>query len=111
MVAHTPAAIPSFLTLAPRRPGGEGRVRGGHLKQFAALPTSPSPALWRRGPSLSPLKGGEGLEGLGLGFIFGRPLSVRRLDALGGHLGQDLLSYPVYEILHRLLVRRTEPVR
>jgi hypothetical protein len=25
------------------------------------LPTSPSPALSRRGPSLSPLKGGEGL--------------------------------------------------
>jgi hypothetical protein len=52
-------------------------VSGCTLKQFAALPTSPSPAprvkpvglrlTWRRGPSLSPLKGGEGL---GLGFIF-----------------------------------------
>ena len=31
------------------------------MRQFAALPTSPSPALSRRGPSLSPLKGGEGL--------------------------------------------------
>jgi len=28
--------------------------------QFAALPTSPSPTLSRRGPSLSRLKGGEG---------------------------------------------------
>ena len=31
------------------------------MERFAALPTSPSPALSRRGPSLSPLKGGEGL--------------------------------------------------
>jgi hypothetical protein len=41
------------------------------MRQFAALPTSPSPAprvkpaglrlAPRRGPSLSPLKGGEGL--------------------------------------------------
>src|SRR6516164_11261220 len=40
--------------------GGEGRVRG-PTTRFTALPTSPSAALWCRGPSLSPLKGGEGL--------------------------------------------------
>jgi hypothetical protein len=32
------------------------------MREFAALPTSPSPARLRRGPSLSPLKGGEGLH-------------------------------------------------
>ena len=31
------------------------------MRQSKALPTSPSPSLPRRGPSLSPLKGGEGL--------------------------------------------------
>src|SRR5438552_3852152 len=31
------------------------------MRQRAALPTSPSPTLSRRGPSLSPLKGGGGL--------------------------------------------------
>jgi len=42
------------------------------MMQFAALPTSSSPTLSRRGPSLSPLKGGEGYSGR---FISGRPLS------------------------------------
>jgi signal transduction histidine kinase len=28
MVAHTPAAIPNFLTLSPRRPGGKGKGEG-----------------------------------------------------------------------------------
>ena len=32
------------------------------MRQFAAQPTSPSPAQLRLGPSLSPLKGGEGLQ-------------------------------------------------
>jgi hypothetical protein len=36
------------------------------MRQFAALPASPSPALARRGPSLSPLKGGEGLSTVNL---------------------------------------------
>jgi hypothetical protein len=40
---------------AAGRPGGEGPS-----DRFAALPTSPSQALSRLGPSLSPLKGGEG---------------------------------------------------
>ena len=49
-----------FFSLSPRRPGGEGRVRGPMLRS-AAQPTSPSQALTRLGPFLSPLKGGEGL--------------------------------------------------
>jgi hypothetical protein len=43
---------PLFYPLPPPA-GGEGR-RGGPPSRFAALPTSPSPALSRRGPSLSP---------------------------------------------------------
>ena len=46
-------------TLSSRWPGGEGRVRG--AGRAGLQPTSPSPALSRRGPSLSPLKGREGL--------------------------------------------------
>jgi hypothetical protein len=59
------------------------------MMRFAAPPTSPSPTLSRRGPSLSPLKGGEGL-------FHGEPIAVgglicveHSLDLLGvGRLGQ-----------------------
>jgi hypothetical protein len=47
------------FSLSPRRPGGEGRVRGAD-RHTPPLPTSPSHASGA-GPSLSPLKGGEGL--------------------------------------------------
>ena len=47
----------STFPLAPRWPGGEGRVRGAD-RHAPPLPTSPSRYA---GPSLSPLKGGEGL--------------------------------------------------
>src|SRR5207302_6516843 len=40
--------------------GGEGRVRWG-IPERLPTPTSPSHSLTRVGPSLSPLKGGEGL--------------------------------------------------
>jgi hypothetical protein len=52
------------FTLSPRRPGGEGGVRGANPRvhgaaHLAAPPTSPSRLA---GPSLSPLKGGEGFR-------------------------------------------------
>jgi hypothetical protein len=62
---HQPE-FPAFLTLAPRRPGGEGRVRGAHLKQCAALPTSPPrnarPGGWPSGGSPAPRVKPEGLR-------------------------------------------------
>jgi hypothetical protein len=45
----------------PPPAGGRGKGEGGRSEIVAAVPTSPSPAQSRRGPSLSPLKGGEGL--------------------------------------------------
>src|SRR6266436_2989470 len=44
----------------PPPAGGEGEGGGGPTSRFAAAPTSPS-RCWATGPSLSPLKGGEGL--------------------------------------------------
>ena len=53
-----PTAI--FLNPLPPPAGGRGKGEGA-MRQYAALPASPSPGRLRRGPSLSPLKGGEGL--------------------------------------------------
>src|SRR5712675_1849425 len=44
----------------PSPPPGAERVGGRWGSHEPPRPTSPSPSLPRRGPSLSPLKGGEG---------------------------------------------------
>ena len=53
---------PNTRPLSPRsihrRPGGEGRVRGADV-HTPPMPTSPT-QRGATGPSLSPLKGGEG---------------------------------------------------
>jgi hypothetical protein len=49
----------AVFSLSPRRPGVEGWVWGAD-RHTPPLPTSPSHASGA-GPSLSPLKGGEGL--------------------------------------------------
>src|SRR6266481_1193924 len=53
------AVRPVTYLLSPRRPGGEGVGVGGATVPDRAPPTSPSHAFGA-GPSLSPLKGGEG---------------------------------------------------
>ena len=52
------------ITLSPRWPGGEGRVRGADEPVCGAAHLT-LPTL-RLGPSLSPLKGGEGLVSAGI---------------------------------------------
>src|SRR5215831_18231690 len=49
------------LYLLPPPAGGGGKGEGGRRAQCATPPTSPSQPRLRLGPSLSPLKGGEGL--------------------------------------------------